>query len=258
MSAEQLCLNWNDFQENTLSSFKKLRTDKEFTDVTLACGDGQQVVVHKVVLIVSSPLFRNLLKTNRNPHPMIYMRGVNMDDLVAMMDFLYCGEANVLQENLDAFLALANELQLKGLTGDYNTDEVNRYQSPKKLRQKGVLAEVKPVLQKARQNGAERDAPVRPNFERTLSLVESADAGQLDQQIKSMMDSTENYITMKSGARSRAFSCKVCGKEARDLDIRRHIEANHLSNVSHSCDICGKTSRSRNGLRQHIATVHNN
>ena len=107
------------------------------------------------------------------------------------------------------------------------------------------------MLQKARQNGAERDAPVRPNFERTLSLVESADAGQLDEQTKLMMDSTENYITMKSGARSRAFSCKVCGKEARDLDIRRHIEANHLSNVSHSCDICGKTSRTREGLRQH-------
>ena len=50
MSAEKLCLNWNDFQENTLSSFKELRADKEFTDVTLACGDGHQVVVHKVVL----------------------------------------------------------------------------------------------------------------------------------------------------------------------------------------------------------------
>ena len=62
-----------------------------------------------------------------------------MDDLVAMMDFLYCGEANVLQENLDTFLALANELQLKGLTGDYNTsDDVNRSQSPEKTPQKEV------------------------------------------------------------------------------------------------------------------------
>ena len=133
MSAEKLCLKWNDFQENTLSSYKELRTEKEFTDFTLACGDGQQALVHKVVLIISSPLFRNLLKTNRNPHPMIIMRGVNMDDLVAMMDFIYFGEANVLQENLDTFLALANELQLKGLTGDCNTsDDVNRSQSPKK------------------------------------------------------------------------------------------------------------------------------
>ena len=46
------------------------------------------------------------------------MRGLRSEDLVAIMDFLYCGEANVLQENLDAFLALAEELRLKGLSGD--------------------------------------------------------------------------------------------------------------------------------------------
>ena len=32
-----------------------LREDEEFTDVTLACGDGLQVEAHKVVLIASSP-----------------------------------------------------------------------------------------------------------------------------------------------------------------------------------------------------------
>ena len=45
------------------------------------------------------------------------MRGLKSEDLSAMIDFLYSGEANVLQENLDSFLALAEELQLKGLTG---------------------------------------------------------------------------------------------------------------------------------------------
>ena len=178
-----------------------------------------------------------------------------MDDLVAMMDFLYRGEANVLQESLDNFLALANDLQLKGLTGDQNSD---RSQSPERMDQQEVLTEVKPILQKERKSGNERGSLVRRNFERTVSLVETSDSGQLDQQIKSMMDSTENHITRKDGTRKRAFICKVCGKEAGDSDMRRHIEASHISNVSHSCDICGKTSRSRDGLRQHIARVHNN
>ena len=35
----------------------------------------------------------------------------------APVDFLYRGEANVYQENLDSFLAIAEELQLKGLMG---------------------------------------------------------------------------------------------------------------------------------------------
>ena len=55
------------------------------------------------------------------------------------------------------------------------------------------------MLQKERQSGVERDAPLSRNFERTVSLVETTDSGQLTEQIKSMMDSTENYITKKVG-----------------------------------------------------------
>ena len=43
------------------------------------------------------------------------MRGMKSDDLLAIVDFLYRGEANVFQQNLDSFLAIAEELQLKGL-----------------------------------------------------------------------------------------------------------------------------------------------
>ena len=72
---EKLCLQWNDFKDNVSSAFGDLRQDKEFTDVTLVCEDGQQVEAHKVVLVASSPFFLNILKRNKHPHPLIYMRG---------------------------------------------------------------------------------------------------------------------------------------------------------------------------------------
>ena len=112
---EKLCLQWNDFRENVSSAFGDLRQDKEFTDVTLVCEDGQQVEAHKVVLVASSPFFLNILKRNKHPHPLIYIRGVSSNNLMAMVDFLYHGEANADQENLDSFLVLAEEFQLKGL-----------------------------------------------------------------------------------------------------------------------------------------------
>ena len=89
----------------------------KFPDVTLVWEDSQQMEAHKVVLSISSPLFQNLLKGNRHKHPLIYMRGMKSEDLIAIVDFLYYGEANVFQENLDSFLATAEELKLKGLTG---------------------------------------------------------------------------------------------------------------------------------------------
>ena len=73
-SDEKLCLLWNEFRDNASSSFRDLRDDRDFTDVTLACDDGQQVEAHKVVLISSSPFFLNMLKKNKHSHPLVYMR----------------------------------------------------------------------------------------------------------------------------------------------------------------------------------------
>ena len=73
--SEKLCLQWNDFKENVTSAFKKLRSNKEFTDVTLVCEDGHQMEAHKVILASSSPFFEKILLRNKHSHPLIYLRG---------------------------------------------------------------------------------------------------------------------------------------------------------------------------------------
>ena len=110
-SPDKLCLNWKNFQQNISSAFRDLRSDDDFSDVTLACGDGFQVSAHKVILASSSPFFMNILKMNKNPHPLIYMRGMKSEDLVSIVDFLYYGETEIDEEHLDAFLVVAEELE---------------------------------------------------------------------------------------------------------------------------------------------------
>ena len=122
--SEKLCLRWNDFKANVNSAFGRLRDDNEFTDVTLACQDGQQIEAHKVILATSSPFFEKILQRNKHPHPLIYLRGFQSHHMLAILDFLYFGEANVYQENLDSFLAIAEELKLKGLIGQTSNDVV--------------------------------------------------------------------------------------------------------------------------------------
>ena len=92
---EKLCLQWNDFKENITASFGGLRHDKDFADVTLACEDGKQVESHKWILACSSPVFQKILKRNKHAHPLLYMRGMKSEDLLAILDFLYCGETKV-------------------------------------------------------------------------------------------------------------------------------------------------------------------
>ena len=65
-----------------------------------------------------------ILKKNKHPHRLVYMRGLTSNILLSIIDFLYLGEANVLQDNLESFLALAEELKLKGLTGNEHYTKV--------------------------------------------------------------------------------------------------------------------------------------
>ena len=79
----------------------------------------------------------DILKRNRHPHPLIYMRGVNSEELGAIVNFLYFGEANIFQQNLDSFLALAEELRLSGLTeSGVLVDTRNTKQSKKKRKKR--------------------------------------------------------------------------------------------------------------------------
>ena len=134
IKSERFCLKWNDFRENICSSFSSLRTDTDLTDVTLACEDGQRVAAHKIILAAASPLFKNMFKMNRHPSPLIYMRGMKSEYLFAIIEFIYCGETNIYHENIDDFLAIADELRLVGLRGVSNApyDERKNIGNPMK------------------------------------------------------------------------------------------------------------------------------
>ena len=104
--SEKLCLQWNDFKKNVNFAFRKLWDDKEYTDLTLVCEDGQHMEVHKVILASPSPLFEKILQKSKHSRPRIYLRGFQSKDFVLILDFLYFREANVYKKDLDFFLAI--------------------------------------------------------------------------------------------------------------------------------------------------------
>ena len=250
--SEKLCLKWNDFQENVNTAFGNLRDDKEFADVTLACEDGQQVEAHKVILAASSPFFQNVLTKNKHPHPLIYMKGAKFEDLLAIVDFLYFGEANVFQENLDAFLSIAEELKLKGLTGQKDLSEETIEANQTKMSAQPTLKKEKLNINPGQQNYALKKVLDNSELSQEMTLsVENfvcQDLQELDIKVKSMMEKSQNLIP---NGKEKAKTCKVCGKEGAGIAIRDHIEANHLEGVALPCNICGKIYRSRMLLRKH-------
>ena len=99
------------------SALHSLWESEEFLDVTIACDDGQ-VEAHKVILSAASQFFRSILKRNPHSHPLLYLKGTKTKDMISMLNFIYAGESEITQEELGAFMTLANSLEIQGLVGD--------------------------------------------------------------------------------------------------------------------------------------------
>lgn len=62
-------------------------------------------------------------QVNPCKHPIVILKDVGHQEMADMLDFMYRGEANVRQEDLAAFLKLAETLKVKGLAGDKSGDD---------------------------------------------------------------------------------------------------------------------------------------
>ena len=263
--SEKFCLKWNDFQQNILSFYGILRNDSDFSDVTLVCEEDTQVEAHRIILTACSSFFHRVLKRNKHSHPMIYMRGFKAKDLNAIVDFIYHGEANVFQDDLDRFLALAEDLQLKGLSSSKsNTEEPIQYTSAENPKQKPrqnspkqeILAYEASTLYTIVEESVKEyvstneHKSIVPIEGKKLSLASDTNQEDLKATIGSMMERVigEDY----------KFKCNVCGKTTTDKTVMsRHVET-HIEGLSYPCNICGKVSRSSGSFIMHYSRYHKN
>ena len=246
MTDEKLCLKWNDFQNIVQTSFAELRSDTDFTDVTLACED-QSIKAHKVILSACSPFFKKLLKANPHQHPLIYMRGMQSSDLSAIVDFIYLGEANVFQDQLQSFLAVAEELQLKGLDGsseekasEFSNESFSHPQTDRKA-----------IFEEKKQNGPQRnisntkyqadtfEGTVMPYHQKmkTKSIVQPDTMARIEMMIEKQA--------------AGGYSCNNCGYTTNMLGhMKEHVEK-HIEGLEYPCNSCNKVMRSSHSFRNH-------
>ena len=197
--SEKFCLKWEDFQKNIVGNFKDLREGPDFTDVTLACDD-QQVEAHKVILSASSPFFQNILKINKHPHPLIYMRGLKYKDLVSIVDFIYHGEVNIHQEDLNTFLDLATEMELKGLAGSSSDEATEDFKQHNLMMEKSSVSAIKPTnyLRNDIEDYTNQTAIAKVEADQKHTVTAN---GDVVEQIKSMMEKIDGLWGRRSTIR---------------------------------------------------------
>ena len=177
------------------------------------------------------------------------------EDLSAMVDFIYCGETNVFEGNLDFFLTFAEELQLKGLKGNAPDGDT----LPEKQRSKLIKSNPQKMSIQNAQSPIKHELSTETDFKQEgteTAIVASTDhttkLETLDEKVKAMMSFSEHTVPGKG----RARLCNVCGKQGTWNQIRDHVEYNHITGLSIPCVLCGKSFKSRNALTVHRSRNH--
>jgi len=285
MGSEKFCLSWNDYESNLSVAFRDLREEREFFDVTLACEDDKQIEAHKVILSSCSSFFQSILKKNKHPHPLLYLKGVKFLHLKSLLDFMYQGRVNVEQEKLDSFLATAQELRVKGLThngpqqpladekpltpdkfslgSDVSQDvfmsgdsAMNQSNMGKEMNVTvaGPLKLCKPeLIVEEPNNGEEAFSDYGGANESSIIDMEGNQGlADLDSLIEEHMTKVKDHSQGKP-----MWTCNDCGKFSRlKNDISKHVESFHITHPGLVCDFCEKVLKTRDTLKSHMKSKH--
>ena len=109
--SDNFFLHLNSFNENIKTTWKEIQVKEDFCDMTLACQD-KQVKAHKLIISSYSPVLRHILNSTQN----IHLRSVKYKTLQNLLTFMYQGEVDVAKEDLNIFLEVAEDLNIRGLS----------------------------------------------------------------------------------------------------------------------------------------------
>ncbi|XP_050686875.1 longitudinals lacking protein, isoforms H/M/V-like isoform X14 [Eriocheir sinensis] len=114
MASGLLSLKWNNHRSTFFHILATIRSKESYCDVTIAC-DGKFYPVHKLVLSTCSDYFEQMFERTNCKHPIIVLKDIRSQELEALLNYMYVGEVNVLQNELAGLIKAAECLMIKGL-----------------------------------------------------------------------------------------------------------------------------------------------
>ena len=252
--SEKFSLKWNDYNSNWNRSLSKLRENSAFADVTLITDDKIKFSAHRILLLSCSNVFDFILKDSNKNNPLLYLSGVNSTNLGFILDYIYKGEVNLYQEQLDSFLESAQKLEIEGLLGGDNQGnmEDSEYRQDDNEEEK---IEIEKEAQVGSENEERKlvnnDDSYHPKKSRQSVRVPYNDIKKIE--VGSMTpEEIEVKIKELYQKVEGIWRCLACDYTAKhnSQQVRRHIET-HLDGLSYTCNACNKEFRTKPSLDEH-------
>ena len=284
MNQEKYNLNWHTYSDHLREMLHEMMKSNELTDVTLVCDDKRQFKAHKIVLSACSSIFKSIINDLPQNSSVIYLRGIQHQEMESILEFMYLGVATFHQERMNEFLNVAKNLEIKEIIKAVEFDDENKAEEPNI---KDTLNDSEP--ESTEQMRADADKNVSPamnrqiiresqlqqnddksfnceqsesHFKRKEYLsfhIQSKHEGmqnsckQCDHQASSYRRLLKHMRSMHEGVK---YSCNQCDYQAKQLtNLRAHVLARH-EGVKYACNQCDHQASHPSNLRAHIRSVH--
>jgi len=227
MNQEKYNLNWHTYSDHLQDLLHNMRKMEYLTDVTLVCDDQKQFKAHKIVLSACSTVFKNIIDSLPLNSSVIYLRGIQHQEIDSILEFMYLGVATFYQERMNEFMNVAKNLKIKEISNideEFNEDllETAHHQNNDQEEANGT------------------DDQISDQFINT-NLKTNADTNNS----KSVVQNTDNK-----------FSCDQCNKQFSGKQILKiHIQSKH-EGVMFACNQCDKKFTQQGHLATHIKSKH--
>ena len=233
--SEKFSLQWKDYNQNAVKFLSSLRLQEDFYDVTLVGDDQEQFSAHKVVLSACSEYFANVLKKNKHSHPLLCLEGISSNELKSLLDYIYSGEAQIFQEDIDRFLQIAQRLHLNGITEKNNKVDNVKVQPDHKRDQYEAYENVQSTEVDVTSENIDipiKEESVAEVSNRPPTLQDPTNLSEVNRKIEELMERIDWM-----------WNCKLCGKSSkRKQDLQKHVET-HIEGLSFPCLACGNVFR---------------
>ena len=227
MDKFNLSLDAEEYTNHVQKTFHEMFKHQDLADITIICDDKNHFKAHKIVLSSWSPVFKSIISTLPSLGATVYLRGVKSREMETLLEFMYLGQANCFQDKIENVLAVAKNLEIKGLSE--NDSVANDGEG-------SVVGE--------------EDAD--DNEELSIEYQATEDSENVNKKIKQESKSDE-YEKDKLNV---GFICKHCNYIGKDqFKLNRHTQSVH-NNERFKCQFCDKILSRKDKLTEHMRRMH--
>ena len=222
-SQEKYSVKWHSYSDHLRSMMKELMMNEDFSDVTIVTEDKKRIKANMNILSSSSPVFKDILKKEKQSSQIIFLRGIQYSEMESIIQFIYLGEATLYEDRTNEFLSIAKLLEITALcqTETETNDELDDEALPLDI---NVSDEEVQITKKSTQE-SRSDVSVR-KYECKQCHKSYSSSGALSNHRRSA------HLGVQ-------YECDQCDFQASRQDtLVVHIQSKH-EGIKHPCSECG-------------------